>query len=155
MCVCVCMYIYYIYVWFYVCTLYDRQGIQRYSGVMASVPIKMLIVSLPEITTITLDYIGSLLYSGDLSFCNRLYIHFYLWHHNNYYLVDVVTYNLLLLCLITGVECKGGATNLKEGEGGQCIGRCGVNTVKTLKFAKGGGAWPPPSSYGGAAPGWV
>jgi len=29
---------------------------------------------------------------------------------------------------------KGGAMNLKVG--GQCIGRWGVNTVKTLKFEK-------------------
>jgi len=35
---------------------------------------------------------------------------------------------------------KGGATNLKVGGGGQCIGRWGINTVKTLKFEKGGGA---------------
>jgi len=28
--------------------------------------------------------------------------------------------------------------------GGQCIGRWGIKTVKTLKFGKGGGAWPPP-----------
>jgi len=36
---------------------------------------------------------------------------------------------------------KGGATNLKVGTGGQCIGRWGgwVNTVKTLTFKKGGG----------------
>jgi len=33
---------------------------------------------------------------------------------------------------------KGGATNLKVG--GQCIGRWGVNTVKTQQFEKGGGA---------------
>jgi len=33
---------------------------------------------------------------------------------------------------------KGGATNLKVG--GQCIGRWGVQTVKTLQFEKEGGA---------------
>jgi len=37
---------------------------------------------------------------------------------------------------------KGGATNLKVG--GQCIGRCGVNTVKSLTFEKGGGCMTPP-----------
>jgi len=36
---------------------------------------------------------------------------------------------------------KGGAMNLKVV--GQCIGRCGVNTVKTLTFEKGGGCMTP------------
>jgi len=48
----------------------------------------------------------------------------------------------------------GGATNLKVGGGGQCIRRGEVNTVKILKFEKGGGCMtPPPSSYGGTVPG--
>jgi len=45
---------------------------------------------------------------------------------------------------------KEGTTNLQVG--GQCIGRWGVNTVKTLKFEKGGGVHNPPSSYRGATP---
>jgi len=37
--------------------------------------------------------------------------------------------------------------------GGHCIGRCGVNIVKTLTFKNGGGCMhDPPSSCGGAAP---
>jgi len=35
--------------------------------------------------------------------------------------------------------------------GGQCIGRRGVNTVKTITFKKGGGCMTP-TFYGGAAP---
>jgi len=35
---------------------------------------------------------------------------------------------------------------LKVGGGGQCIGRWGVNTVKTLRFEKGGGCMTPPSA---------
>jgi len=38
----------------------------------------------------------------------------------------------------------GGATNLKVGGGGQCIRRWEVNTVKILKFEKGGGCMTPP-----------
>jgi len=47
---------------------------------------------------------------------------------------------------------KGGATNLKVGGRGRYIGTWEVNTVKTLKFEEGGGAWPS-SSYGDTAPG--
>jgi len=37
--------------------------------------------------------------------------------------------------------------------GGQCIGSWGINTVKTLKFGKGGVDDPLPHTfYGGAAP---
>jgi len=40
-----------------------------------------------------------------------------------------------------GPTNKGGATNMKVG--GQCIGRWGVNIVKTQKFEKGGSCTPP------------
>jgi len=40
------------------------------------------------------------------------------------------------------VSTKGGTTNLKVGGGVvQCIGGWGINTVKTLTFGKGGGAF--------------
>jgi len=46
-------------------------------------------------------------------------------------------------CLTSvGPPVKGGATNLKVG--GQCIGRWGVNTLKTLKFEKDRGCMTPP-----------
>jgi len=53
---------------------------------------------------------------------------------------------------------KGGATNLKVAGSMQWKVEGGVNTVKTLKFAKGWDTWPPPpapSSYGGAAPNYT
>jgi len=43
-------------------------------------------------------------------------------------------------------EFEGGWVNALKGGGGVW----GVNTVKTLKFEKGGGDPHPPSSYGGA-----
>jgi len=50
------------------------------------------------------------------------------------------------------IMVKGGATKLKMGSEGQCIGG-GGNTVKTQTIEK---IWecmtPPPSFYGGAAP---
>jgi len=40
--------------------------------------------------------------------------------------------------------CKGEATNLKGGGGVNALeGGGSINTVKTRKFEKGGGAWPP------------